>query len=134
MSTSVKTVAKTRAIELRTRENLVELRVRGRLSREDYDTIVPLLVELANEHGLLRFLIFLDDFHGLELDAFWAELKFDVKNRKNFGRIAVVGATKLQRAAIEAAAVFFPDSVEFFSREETAKAREWIARVPDAVR
>jgi hypothetical protein len=113
-------------VELLTHDDLVEVHVLNRLLRTDYDSIVPVLMELAGRFGKLRYLVFLDNFQGWEPSAMWRELKFDAQHRDTVGKVAVIGASLMQRLTAEAARIYLSGPVEFFPRDQEAKARAWI--------
>ena len=49
--------------------NLVEIEVSGKLEKRDYERFVPQLETLIQEHGKLRILFDMNDFHGWTLSA-----------------------------------------------------------------
>ena len=71
-------------------EKLVEVELSGKLTREDYDRFVPELERLFKQHGRIRLLVIMRDFHGWKLAALWQDIKFDLHHFKNFERIAIV--------------------------------------------
>ena len=112
-------------IEHRRGVDLIVVRASGTLTTKDYEAAIPELkhaMELSE--GPLRVLIRLEDFHGWEIGALWRELKFDLKYRDDFGRIAVVGESSLEKWGTTLSAPFAKAEMRFFplSREEEAEA------------
>ena len=112
-------------IEHRRGVDLIVVRASGTLTTRDYEAAIPELkhaMELSE--GPLRVLIRLEDFHGWEIGALWRELKFDLKYRDDFGRIAVVGENSLEKWGTALSAPFAKAEMRFFplSREEEAEA------------
>lgn len=126
-------------IKLSEKENSVfYAKVAGILDRRDYKRALPVLRNnLADERTLPpRLLVELDDFRGWTPAALVEELRLDVKYRKRFDRIAVVGGGLLAKAMTVASGPFFGGEVKFFPRERKGDARSWIAAdrtVPGAV-
>ena len=58
------------------------MKVSGKLLHRDYQQFVPMLEKLIEEHGSVRCLIEMIDFHGIELRALWDEIKFDVRHAR----------------------------------------------------
>ncbi|SIO47487.1 SpoIIAA-like [Rhodovulum sp. ES.010] len=103
------------------------LRVFGGLTVRDYEDAVPELehaIDLAT--GALRLLIRLEDFRGWDISALWRDLKFDLKHRGDFGRIAVVGETSLEEWGTALSAPFAKAEMRFFPVAEEALARTWL--------
>ena len=48
---------------------LIGLKVSGKLLHKDYQTFVPMLEKLIEEHGGIRCLVEMTDLHGIELRA-----------------------------------------------------------------
>ncbi len=49
--------------------NVLTLRVSGKLTSEDYDRFVPQTERLIQQHGSIRILFDMQDFHGWEMAA-----------------------------------------------------------------
>jgi hypothetical protein len=103
------------------------MRISGKILHRDYQQFVPRLEKLIEEHGSIRCLIEMIDFHGIELRALWDEIKFDISHARQIERCAVVGdrtweawLTKLSRP------IFFNAEIRFFEQSEREKAWEWI--------
>ena len=63
------------------------MKVSGKLLHRDYQQFVPMLEKLIEEHGSVRCLIEMTDFHGIELRALWDEIKFDVRHARQIERL-----------------------------------------------
>ena len=73
---------------------ILEVQVSGRLVGPDYQQFVPMFEQLLKTHSKLRLLFEMNDFHGWDAEAFWDDLKFDVKHYNDIERVAMVGETK----------------------------------------
>lgn len=103
----------------------VEIAVQGKLTEADYEGLVPQLEETLKQYGKLRVLIKLEDFHGWTPAALADELRFDIRNRNAFERIAIVGDNALEKLGTRLSAPFFSGETRYF--EDEASAREWAA-------
>jgi hypothetical protein len=106
---------------------LLALRVSGKLERLDYDRIVPVVEAAIAAHAPIRVLIEMDDFRGFSAAALLEELKFDVRNRKHFERIAVLGGGVLARWLTKVGRALFTADVRSFHPQHERTARAWIA-------
>ncbi|MGE0711785.1 MAG: DJ-1/PfpI/YhbO family deglycase/protease [Planctomycetota bacterium] len=106
-------------------DEYVELLAKGKLTRAHYDAVVPRLEAQLETAGRLRALIRLEGFRGWAASGIAAELRFDLRHRKDFDRIAVVGEGKLQEWGTKLSRPFFGGEVRYF--EQIAAARAWIA-------
>ena len=70
---------------------VIGLKLSGKLLHEDYQQFIPKLEALIEEHGSIRCLVEMTEFHGFELRALWDELKFDTTHASKIERCAVVG-------------------------------------------
>ena len=56
-----------------------------------YEQFVPAFDRLVQQHGKLRVLFEMADFHGWDAGALWDDIKFDVKHVSHIDRLAMVG-------------------------------------------
>ena len=104
--------------------NELEIVAGGKLEKTDYDRMVPRLEEAA-EDGPLRVIVRLDDFRGWTPRALLEELRYDVRHRDDFEKVAVVGEKKVEELATKISEPFFSGDVRFF--ETLGAARAWMA-------
>ena len=52
---------------------------------------MPEFERLLRQHGRLRVLVDMSDFHGWEGSAVWEDIKFDIKHFADIERAAMVG-------------------------------------------
>ncbi len=107
-------------------ENLVELHASGKMTRAEYKDLLPRLEPLLSRKPPVRCYIELHDFHGWEAAALWDELKFDLKHRRDLGRVAVVGETRLEKWGANLSRLFFASEVRYFDHAHAAAARAWV--------
>src|SRR5919106_311369 len=59
---------------------VLEVAVSGKLTHSDYDRFVPAFERLVKQHGKIRVLFDMTDFHGWEAAALGDDIKFDLKH------------------------------------------------------
>lgn len=106
---------------------LVEVRVTGKLHKEDYEQFAPEVESLIKRHGKVRMLVDLHDFHGWDVSALWQDIKFDVKHFNDIERLAMVGESKWEKGMAVFCRPFTTAKVRYFNRANEAQAHEWIA-------
>ena len=85
-------------IEHSRQDDSVVIRVTGTVSRRDIDLAVPEIeqaLELAEKP--LKLMIRLEDFEGWEIGGLWEDMVFSLERRGEFGRIAVIGESTLEK-------------------------------------
>lgn len=97
-----------------------------KLTGEDYDHFLPEAERLIEQHGKLRVLFDMRDFHGWELSALWKDIKFDMKHFSDFERLAMVGDSKWERWMATFCKPFTTAEIRYFDQSDAEAAREWI--------
>jgi len=103
------------------------VRVSGKLSKEDYQTFVPEAEKLIEEHGKVRILFQMHDFHGWQAGALWEDIKFDVKHFKDIERLAMIGDKKWEAGMAAFCKPFTTAKIKYFDETQLADAEKWIA-------
>lgn len=100
--------------------------VSGKLAKSDYEHLVPEFERLVKEHGKLRLLFDMSDFHGWEAAALWEDLKFDLKHFADIERLAMVGEKKWQHGMAAFCKPFTTAKVRYFDHSESSEAEKWL--------
>src|SRR3546814_5865857 len=94
----------------------------GGRTEADYEAAVP---ELENALVLrdepLRLMIVLEDFRGWDIAALWEDLKFDARHSGDFGRIAVLGESKLEEWGAALSKPFLGSEIRYFDINERSE-------------
>jgi hypothetical protein len=106
---------------------VLEVQLTGKLDKDDYQQFVPVVERLVREHGKIRMLVEMHDFHGWTAGALWQDLKFDAKHFKDIERLAMVGEAKWQHGMATFCKPFTAATVRYFDRAAIAEARAWLA-------
>jgi hypothetical protein len=105
---------------------VLELQLGGKVTREDYDQFVPVVERLVQEHGPIRILVQMHDFHGWTAGALWQDIKFDVKHFKDIERVATVGEKKWQHGMAIFCKPFTTATIRYFDHAAIDQARAWL--------
>lgn len=109
-----------------TKNDLVALQVDGKLKKEDYDKVTPVIEKTVREYGKIRLYIQLDNVDGIEPKAFREDVKTYLKHFKHMKKIAVVGKNRWEKMWSNLASPFVSGEVKYFSLEEKNEAKVWI--------
>ncbi len=106
---------------------MLEVRVSGKLTKEAYDKLVP-VVDCADQG--IRQAANPDD-HGrlprLDDGALWEDTKFDLKHWRDIERLAIVGETKWEEGMATFCKPFTTAKIKYFDHTKLDDARKWIA-------
>ena len=105
---------------------LVAVQVTGKLVKADYERCVPEFERLIRQHGKLRLLFEMTDFHGWEAGALWDEIKLDIKLFADIERLAVVGDKKWEHGMATFSKPFTKAMIRYFDRANAPEARKWL--------
>jgi hypothetical protein len=101
-------------------------RLTGKLETADYERFAPKLDELVEQHGKVRILAEMHEFHGWTAGALWEDIKVAFKHYSDIERIAIVGETKWQKGMATFCKPFTKAEVRFFGLDEAVEARTWL--------
>jgi len=104
----------------------LEINLSGKLGQEDYQNFLPRIEEQVREHGKLRLLVHMHDFHGWTPGGLWEDIKFDVKHFKDLERIAFVGDKKWEAGMSKFCSAFTSAETRFFEETRLEAARKWL--------
>ncbi len=114
------------SVALEPKNSVLEVHATGKLERNDYEAFVPKVEQMIEEHGKIRVLLILDDFHGWETGALWEDIKFDVKHFNDIERLAIVGDKKWERGMAGFCKPFTTARIKYFDKLEIDQARQWV--------
>ena len=105
---------------------VLEVKLTGKLTRQDYEQFVPAVERLMRERGKVRMLLRMHDFHGETMGAMWEDLKFGVKHFADFERLALVGDRKWEAVMAFFCKPFTRAAVRYFDEAKADEAVLWI--------
>jgi len=101
----------------------------GKLLKADYEQFVPEFERLLQQHGTLRLLFDMSDFHGWDVSAAWEGTKFGVKHFADIKRLAMVGEKAWQHGMAIFCNPFTKATIRFFDHADAAEARKWLSEM-----
>lgn len=107
---------------------LLIIRVSGKLVKADYEQFVPELERLIRQHGKLRLLFDMTDFHDWEVSAAWEDFKFGIEHFADIERLAMVGEKQWQHGMAILCKPFTKAAVRYFEHADIAEARKWLSK------
>jgi hypothetical protein len=113
-------------IDIAASGNVLEVQLSGKLTKEAYQELAPVVDQQIQENGKLRILVILDDFHGWTAGALWEDMKFDMKHWKDIERLAIVGESKWEQGMAVFCKPFTAAKIKYFDHADVDAAREWV--------
>lgn len=109
-------------------DNIVGFSAKGRVSAEDYETILmPAIEAQVKTHGKVRLLYQLGpEFESYTPGAMWDDARLGFAHWSAWEKVAVVSDLEWIRTAIRFFAFVLPGEVKVFPNEEFAAAKEWV--------
>src|SRR3954465_15052083 len=107
--------------------NLYCVAVTGLLRKSELEKVQVAASEVIQRIGKLKLLFTLEKFEGWERTEEWGDMNFYLKHDKDIERIAIVGEEQWRdHALLFAGAGLRKSEVEFFARNEMARALLWL--------
>ena len=104
----------------------LEARLSGKLVKEDYETFVPVVERFIKQHGKIRMLVAMHDFHGWTAGALWEDTKFAAHHFRDIERLAVVGESKWQQGMAVFCKPFTTATIRYFDHTAMSEALAWV--------
>jgi hypothetical protein len=105
---------------------LLVVHLSGKLTKDDYERLVPEVERLIQQHGKLRMLVRMHDFHGWTLGGLWEDVKFDWKHFADIERLAFVGDRKWEASMAAFCKPFTTAKIHYFDQAQADEAFRWI--------
>lgn len=106
--------------------SLVKISMSGKLHKEDYELFVPEIDRLTEQHGKIRMLVELVDFHGWTAGALWEDTKFAARHFSDIERLALVGDSTWEKGMALFCKPFTMAEVRYFDVAERDRAEAWL--------
>lgn len=105
---------------------ILNVKVSGKLAKADYERWVPAMERLIRQHGKIRVLFEMHEFHGWEFSALWEDVKFEIKHFRDIERLAVIGEKAWEHGMAVFCKPFTTAEIRYFDRSQAAEGRAWI--------
>lgn len=116
------------AVELREEAGgkILVLNLSGKLAKEDYAHFTPVVERAVKEHGKVRLLVRMHDFHGWTAGALWEDIKFDWRHFSHIERLALVGESRWEHGMAVFCKPFTAATVRYFDQSKADEASAWV--------
>ena len=104
----------------------VTLKATGKLTHQDYETLIP-MIEMSIKsipNAKVNMLLDATEFEGWEAQAAWDDFRFGMEYKEIFVKIAIVGTKTWQEYVAKIGDWFMHGEVKFFYDLDEAKG--WI--------
>ena len=105
---------------------VLDVNLHGRLTRRDFDYIVPETERLIRQYGKIRIVVTLHDFSGWDFGAAWEEIKWEAKHFNDVEKIAIVGDCKWHQRMATLCNPFTTAEVRYFNLDALDAAYQWV--------
>lgn len=105
---------------------VLAVHVSGKLAKTDYEQLVPEIDRLVHQHGKIRMLFDMTNFHGWDASAAWEDLKFGIEHFTDIERLAMVGEKAWQHSMAIFSRPLTRATVRYFDHADVAAARAWL--------
>jgi hypothetical protein len=110
---------------------VIGLRASGKLTKDDYQSVMEPALKEAIDSGEARVLFVLPDFDGLEPKAWLEDVKtglgVEIAHRSAWKRLAVVTGVDWVARAMHLFAWAMPGELAVYEMDQLDEAREWVA-------
>ena len=106
--------------------DLACVKIVGKLTAEDYQSLMNMFHGILDRHGALRLYANLEEFDGWEWQASWDKVAFGVKHWEKIMQFAVVGTDRWAHLGVQAAENIKTADVRYFEAAENAQALAWV--------
>ncbi len=114
-----------------TPENLVIATAHGKVTGDDYETVlIPAIEAKLRTHKRIRMLYHLGEDSQFTAAAVWDDAKLGLRHHSGFEAIAVVTDIRWIVDAVKFFGFFLHCAVGVFSNAQLPEALEWVATVP----
>jgi hypothetical protein len=104
----------------------IEVELSGKLTKEDYVAFIPTVESAIRQHGAVRLIVVMRDFHGWTAGALWEDVKFDWKHYGDIERLAIVGEKKWEAGMAQFCRPFTRATIKYFDIADIDEARRWV--------
>ena len=111
-----------------TKDHIIVIRVVGYMGSQDYQTLLPHLKKRIGQHGKIRLLIELKDFHGIEILGLFKALPYTLKFGKHIEKKAILTDEKWIYTWTALLSPFTKTKVRCFPSTKGEEAREWVRK------
>lgn len=111
------------------RRDILGIEMSGKITKEEYQDLDKVIEDFRKGVDNLRILLIVKEFKWESFEAFWKELKMDLKYLKDVRKVALVSDTTWVEKTAETVKALTPDiQVDTFEMSEKGNAIKWLER------
>lgn len=103
----------------------MHIRILGKLTKADYEAIIPEIERVIADGDSLRLVIELHDFQGWSAGAFWEDVRCETQSFGAIERLAIIGDSQWQRGLAMFCIPFINADIRFFNPLHHTEANAW---------
>ncbi len=107
-------------------KNYFYVEITGMITREDVESVIPVVNEIIAEYKKMKGLVYLNDVKGYTFAGFLADFNFYLKHEDYFEYMAIVGDKGFEKEMVNVFDKLMPGKAKYFDTSELGKAKEWI--------
>ncbi len=107
-------------------QDAVRIEMSGKLTKEDYEELVPRVEALIAERGSVRLVVVMSDFHGWTPSAMWEDTKFAARHFRDIERVAMIGDSAWEHGMAVFCKPFTGAKLRYFDVSDASAADAWI--------
>ncbi len=102
------------------------IKIERKLTREDYELLIPYINRLRQEVGPLRLIWDMSECEGLNSQALWEGLTSQLHQFHEIPRVAVVGDRHWMECGTKVFHPLLKTTVKYFAPDQLEKAWTWV--------
>jgi hypothetical protein len=107
-------------------EDVFGIKVKGKITAEDYEAVIPEIRAIVEKYGGVRLLIDLTDFKGETMNAWGPDFRFGKEFGKKIIRLAIVGDKLWEQWLAGLATPFWAKEAKYFPSSISNEAWGWL--------
>lgn len=111
---------------------LIEFRVSGYITKEDYTALLDPMQAFIDRHGRVKMIEIVESFEGFDPAVLLPGIKFDLKNISHISHVAVVSDIGWISPFVKMAGMVISTKLRFFEMDDLDEARSWVLDPPSA--
>jgi hypothetical protein len=109
-----------------TQNNVIAFEVTGKIEKEDYEKLIPLLEKTEREYDKINLFIELHELKGMTMKALLEDIKTYFKNIRKVRKAAIIGRNGFDQGITEITNFVVHAEIRYFTKKEYESARKWI--------
>ncbi len=111
-----------------TKDDVVAIHAEGKITKNDYEKINPVIDKTLRENDHVKLFIEMDEVETIKPDAFIEDVKAYLKNFNKIEKVAVTGDSSWQKIISGITSPFISGKVKYFPKNQWLKAKGWIQK------